>query len=64
MAIQSMAEYFGCDAADVFEERQKAEGYLIGCNFAARLLEQFHEETKNNSRAYREAALQALREQI
>lgn len=60
----NLAEFFGVEASDVFEERQKAEGYLMGCNFATRLLEQFHEATVNNSRAYREAALQALREQI
>jgi hypothetical protein len=64
MAIQSMAEYFGCDASDVFDEKQRAEGYLAGCAFATTLLAAFHEETKDKSRAYREAALLALRENI
>ena len=60
----NLAEFFGVDASDVFEEQKKAEGYLMGCNFATRLLEQFHEATADQPRAYREAALQALREQI
>lgn len=68
MAIQSMAEYFGCDAYDVFHEAKNAydtsQGYLAGTIYAQKLQETILEEHSNKSRAFREGILTALREQL
>ena len=68
MAIQSMAEYFGCDNYDVFHEAKNAketsEGYLAGTIISARIHNEIREEFQHRSRAFREALLNALREQL
>ena len=65
MAIGNFAEYFGCDSAEILEEKDRAEGYIAGTKEAISA----HKIIINNickgkSRAFREAYMDALREQL
>ena len=64
MAIKNMAEYFGCDASEVFEEKEQAEGYLAGTAIAARMHAMMFTDYNHRSRHFREGILRALRDQI
>lgn len=64
MAIQNFAEYFGCDPAANNEAADMAEGYLTGTKYADWIRENLVELYGDRSRAYREAVLEALREQL
>ena len=66
MSIENMAEFFGCDGSEIFEEKQKAEGYLAGTKAAAQMQQLIWQEGKENNRprCYVEAVLEAMREQL
>ena len=66
MAIENMAEFFGCDASDVFEAKEQAEGYLAGCTMATQMQELVRQNgiESHRGRAYVEGVLMALREQL
>lgn len=64
MAIQNFAEYFGCEAADIFEEKQQGEGYIAGVGFANKIHDLIIEEHGDRSAAFREGILRALREHL
>ena len=64
MAIENMAEFFGCDGSEIFEEKEQAEGYLLGCRNASLVHAVILKEYPNRSKAFREGLLNALREQL
>ncbi len=64
MAIQNFAEFFGCDNFDIFERKEQTEGYLAGTLIAKKIHEEIHEQHGERNRAFREAILTALREQL
>lgn len=63
-AIPNMAEYFGCDASDVFDAKEQAEGYLAGVAFAKYIHEAIHKDYGERSKIYREAILRGLTENL
>ena len=60
----NMADFFGVDSADMFEAKEQAHGYLTGCELATKIHMQVNETFPNASKAFKEAILDALREQI
>jgi hypothetical protein len=59
-----MAEYFGCEASDVFNAKEQAEGYLAGVKAAEMLHNAIQTDHGDRSRAFREALLEGLREAL
>lgn len=64
MAIENMAEYFGCDASEIFEERERAEGYLAGVAFSKTIHDAIHKDYSGRHANFREGLLDALREHL
>jgi hypothetical protein len=64
MRKEDIAGFFGCDASDIFDEKQRAEGYLAGVDIASKMQEACITEMKGKSRAFREACLRAIAENI
>lgn len=63
--IPSMSDFFGVDDFEIFDEQQQAEGYIAGTILARRIhKELLGEEFEGKSRTYREAVLNAIREQV
>jgi hypothetical protein len=60
----NMSEFFGVDASDVFEAKEKAEGYLAGQNLADKIQALVRDDNKEKSRAFVEAVLEGLRDTI
>ena len=57
-------EFFGTTARDVFEQEEKAEGYLAGQRAAQMLHAAIHTDHGNRSREYREAVAEGLRDNL
>jgi hypothetical protein len=62
--IPCMADFFGCDASEVFNDKEKADGYMEGVNSSTRFMNIIQETYKNRSRAFREGLLEGLREHL
>ena len=60
----NIAEFFGADASDVFESKERAEGYMAGVGLAERLTAGALEDLAGKSREYKLAFFDALRETL
>lgn len=60
----SLADMFGTDDYEIFEQKEQAEGYVAGTIHAQNLQKMLIDEYRGRSRAFMEAVATAIREQL